>query len=83
MLIADSGYLLVSRYEKFRRSDHSNCFSQMIGFKLDDIKYGIYSPVTINIRDSGPLFDGFHASNNKIVAIYSAEKKIRIFNFWS
>jgi hypothetical protein len=83
MLITESGLLLVSRYEKFLRTDHSNCFSQMIGFKLDDLKYGIYAPVTLNLRDTGPLFDGVHASNTQLATIYSAERKIQLFNFWS
>ena len=55
----------------------------MVLLNLEDLKYGIYKSSTLELRDKGPLYDGFYASNTKIVTIYSNEKKIDIFNFWS
>eukprot|EP00088_Acartia_fossae_P058207 TRINITY_DN6805_c0_g1_i1.p1 TRINITY_DN6805_c0_g1~~TRINITY_DN6805_c0_g1_i1.p1 ORF type:complete len:403 (+),score=47.42 TRINITY_DN6805_c0_g1_i1:30-1238(+) len=83
MFISDSGFLILSRYEKFKRTDHSNCCSQMELFNLEDLKYGIFQPVTLDIRQSGPLFDDFHLDKSSIVALYSSEKKVDLYNFWS
>ncbi len=55
----------------------------MVVLYLEDLKYGIYKPLILELRDKGPLYDGFFANNTKIVTIYSNEKKIDIFNFWS
>jgi len=82
MVLSKSGFLFISRYEKFTR-DHSNCCSQVDIFDLDLIKYGIFQPVVLKIRENGPLFDNFHVDGTKLVVSYSSEKRIDLFDFWS
>jgi len=81
MIISKSGFLFISRYEKFSM-DHSNCCSQVDIFCLDLIKYGIFQPVVLKIRENGPLFDNFHVDGTKLVVSYSSEKRVELYDFW-
>ena len=80
-------FLILTRYYKFSKGDHSDCLAFVDLFSLVDLKEDKLSPATVKIQNAGPLFEAIDASRTQLILLYTDQENIHGYiealRFWN
>ena len=80
-------YLILTRYYKFSKGNHSDCSAFVDLFSVVDLREGKLSPATVKIQNGGPLFKTIDASRSQLILLYADQEEndgyIEALRFWN